>query len=203
MTVRLALFDLARNWRLDPAATRRLQHLAGFDREPNHLGRTLPRGLAVLGAALAGFGILLWIAANWPTLGRVARFGLLQAAVLAAGLGAWRLPRARPALGLATLLSIGALLAFFGQTYQTGADAWQLFALWAALAVPLCLGVRGDTVWTPWAVVAMTGVSLWTWSHGVSRWGASSDAATAVHATGWALGIAVVLAMAPGARRRR
>ena len=37
---------------------------------------------------------------------------------------------------------IAGLLAFVGQTYQTGADAWQLFATWAALALVWALGRR-------------------------------------------------------------
>ena len=47
-------------------------------------------------------------------------------------------------LGLLALLGIGGLFAYFGQTHQTGADPWQLFALWAALVLPLrlaCVGV--------------------------------------------------------------
>ena len=40
-------------------------------------------------------------------------------------------------MGLLAMLGMGALFAYFGQTYQTGADPWQLFALWAALSLPL------------------------------------------------------------------
>ncbi len=41
----------------------------------------------------------------------------------------------KAALLLATLL-LGVFLALFGQTYQTGADPWQLFANWALLILP-------------------------------------------------------------------
>ena len=77
---------------------------------------------------------------------------------------AWR-PAARAPLALLALLGIGGLFAYFGQTYQTGADPWQLFAWWAALALPLCLGVRSDVLWAPWAAVAVGAISLWVHAH--------------------------------------
>ena len=39
------------------------------------------------------------------------------------------------------------LLATIGQTYQTGADAWQLFAVWAALGVFWAIASRAALVW--------------------------------------------------------
>ena len=39
------------------------------------------RGLATAAAGLTGFGLVLWIAANWDALGRSGQFSLLQAAV--------------------------------------------------------------------------------------------------------------------------
>jgi uncharacterized membrane protein len=168
MNLRLALYALAARHALDAGRTRQL--LAELDDEPPSLARWLPRGIAVLAAGLGGFGVMLWIAANWDTLGRFGRFGLLLGLVLAMCAGAlWR-PVARAPLGLVALLGIGALFAYFGQTYQTGADPWQLFALWAVLALPLCLGARSDVLWAPWALVVMTGISLWTHAHLGHRW---------------------------------
>jgi uncharacterized membrane protein len=45
-----------------------------------------------------------------------------------------------------------------GQAYQTGADAWQLFALWAALAVPWALAGRAPPHW--WLVLAVGNLAL-------------------------------------------
>lgn len=65
------------------------------------------------------------------------------------------------------------MFAFFGQTYQTGTDPWQLFALWAALTLTLCLGVRHSVLWMAWVMVALTAAELyaqvqtsrlWWWS---------------------------------------
>ncbi|WP_372526415.1 DUF2157 domain-containing protein [Piscinibacter sp.] len=200
MNLRLALYELAALHRLDAAATDRLQRAAGLNDEPVALAQMLPRGVAVRAAALGGLGIILWIAANWDTLGRFGRFALLQGVVLAMCAGAlWR-PAARAPLGLLALLAIGGLFAYFGQTYQTGADPWQLFALWAALALPLCLGVRSDVLWAPWALVVMTAISLWVHAHTGHRWRVEPHDLQA-HAIGWGAAALLVAALSTPWRR--
>lgn len=84
---------------------------------------------------LAGLGLFMGIASNWNLMGRPGHFALMQGLVLATGVGATLIPRARAPLGLLALLAIGALFAYFDQTYQTGSDPWHLFALWSALAL--------------------------------------------------------------------
>jgi len=42
---------------------------------------------------------------------------------------------------------LGALMAYFGQTYQTGADPWQLFFNWALLGLPWVLISRFSPLW--------------------------------------------------------
>lgn len=163
-------------------------HLAG---EPAQLARWLPRGLAVTAAALGGFGLVMWIAANWETLGRFGRFALLMGFVGVMGAGAALRPAARAPLGLLALLGIGALFAYFGQTYQTGADPWQLFALWAVLALPLCLGARSDVLWAPWALVVVTAISLWTHAHLGHRWRVQPEDLR-THALAWLLAVLLV-----------
>jgi uncharacterized membrane protein len=168
--------------------------------EPAGLARWLPRGLAVLAAALAGFGLVMWIAANWDDLGRFGRFALLMGFVGVMGVGAALLPRARSSLALLTLLGIGALFAYFGQTYQTGADPWQLFALWAVLALPLCLGARSDVLWAPWALVVVTAISLWTHAHLGHRWRVEpQDLGT--HAVAWLFAAGLVAALSRAFQR--
>ena len=191
MNLRLDLYDLAARHRLDAAGIRRLQELAGFAAEPPGVAHWLPRVIAVLAAALAGFGLILWIAANWDTLGRVGRFALLQGAVLAAGLGALLRPAARVPLALLAMLGIGGLFAYFGQTYQTGADPWQLFALWAVLTLPLCLGLRSDLLWSPWALIVMTAISLWVHAHTGHRWRVEPGD-LAAHLAGWSAALLVL-----------
>lgn len=162
MNLRLAILTLAAKYDLSAAAGAELKQLADLGAEPPTLSRQLPVGMALLGAALGGLGILFWIAANWESLSRFGRFALLQATLICMLVGAWQRPSARVPLSLVGFLVCGGLFAYFGQAYQTGADPWQLFALWAALTLPLCLGVRHDALWTAWAVVALTAALLWS-----------------------------------------
>lgn len=200
MNLRWALHALADAQGLDDTRRRRLLQLGGAGREPAPLVRTLPRGLAVLAAALVGLGVVMWIAANWEALGRPGRFALLMALVGATGLGAALRPGARAPLGLLAFLGIGGLFAYFGQTYQTGADPWQLFALWAALALPLCLGVRSDVLWAPWSLVVMVGISLWTHAHLGHRWRVEPGD-LAVHGWAWLAALATVAALSAPLQR--
>jgi uncharacterized membrane protein len=144
--------------------------------------------------------VILWIAANWQDLGRMGRFVLLQGALLAAIAGAAAMPKHRAPLALAAFLCIGGLFAYFGQTYQTGADAWQLFALWAVLALPLALGTRSDVVWAPWTLVASVGISLWIHAHIGHAWSVRSED-FGVHVIGWAACMALLVAMSSVAHR--
>ncbi|MBA3057033.1 MAG: DUF2157 domain-containing protein [Gammaproteobacteria bacterium] len=162
--------------------------------EPATLAVWLPRGVAVLAAALGGLGVVMWIAAHWDSMGRLGHFALLQGLVLATGAGAALIPRARAPLGLLALLGIGGLFAYFGQTYQTGADPWQLFALWAALALPLCLGARSDVLWAPWALVVMTAISLWVHTYSGHRWSVQPGQLQ-VHLLAWTATLTLVGAL--------
>ena len=176
MNLRVAILALADRHNLTPDAGRRLKELAALDAPPPSLLRYLPFGMAVLAAVMAGLGIVFWVAANWEALPRTARFALLEATVLVTLLGAWRVPAARIPFALLGFIACGGLFAYFGQTYQTGADPWQLFALWAALTLPLCLAVRHDVLWVAWVIVALTAAQLlaqvrsngWWWNTEIS-----------------------------------
>jgi len=194
MNQRLALYATAAEQGLDAAATTRLEHSAGLHTPPARLMQRLVPGLAVLAAVLCGLGLVFWIAANWDGLGRFGRFALLQGTLVVMALGAMARVGARLPLSLLAWLSTGALLAYLGQTYQTGADAWQLFALWSALTLPLALALRSDVLWAPWALVAMTAVATWLQAHTGHSWRAAPHD-LAAHLVGWgcALGLCVAL----------
>ena len=185
MNLRLSLYALAAEHQLDADGSARLERLAELGEPPTQLARWLPRGVAVLAAGLVGMGVIVWIAANWDTLGRTGRFALLQALVGVMCVGAFARPALRVPLGLLAFLATGGLFAYFGQTYQTGADPWQLFALWAALTLPLCWSVRSDALWAPWALVVMTAISLWVHAHTGHRWRVQPEDLQA-HLIGWA-----------------
>ncbi len=225
MSLHEQLYQYTSQGGLDASSARRLWQLSGQGLAPQRWMWWLKCGAAALAAGLVGFGIMLWVAANWDTFTRTERFVMLEALLGLAVLGAvivvpppvfsiktaatvpgggatdrWispaRLhsPAASPvasALALLAFLTLGGLLAYFGQTYQTGADAWNLFALWAALAVPLLLAVSSDLLWMPWQVVTSLAISLWAHTYGGREWSVVPQTLP-VHATALALSAVLV-----------
>jgi uncharacterized membrane protein len=165
MTTRLALLDFIARTTMDAKQASRLWRLAGFEGMPPRALERIPLGLTIAGAGCAGLGLIFWVAANWALLSRFQQFTLLQLLVLAPCIWLATYARGRAAMGLLVLVATGGLFAYFGQTYQMGADPWQLFAVWAALALPLACCARTDTVWAAWALIALVGIALWERVH--------------------------------------
>ncbi|MGO4305169.1 DUF2157 domain-containing protein [Cupriavidus sp. RAF12] len=128
---------------------------------PSHWHQWLDRTLLILGTALLCAGVIVFFAFNWQALHKFTKFGLLAAVLTAlAALAALRPTgdmAGRAALAGAQVMG-GVLLAVIGQTYQTGADAWQLFALWTLLAVPWALAARAAPHW--WLPLVVGNVAL-------------------------------------------
>lgn len=133
----------------------------------------LDRVLLYMGAVLLGAGVIFFFAFNWQDLGRYAKFALVQAPIPVALAFAWKLGLDRAA-GKAALLAaalvMGALLALVGQTYQTGADTWELFAAWAAAILPWVLLARFPALWILWLLLANVALTLYFTTFGF--WGA-------------------------------
>jgi uncharacterized membrane protein len=196
MNVRFGILELAKRHRLDSPALASLWKLARLGEQPLKLLVWFRHGLGYMAGLLGGLGLIFLVAANWSTFSRAGQFSLLELLTLSACASAAFVSRARSALALLALLSIGALFAFYGQTYQTGADPWQLFALWAALAFPLALAARSDVVWVAWIVVAMSGVEAWTVA--LDGWSRRSD--ITIHVAAMAMSAALCALTWPGLR---
>ena len=122
-------------------------------------------GLALwMGAVFLAAAVIFFFAYNWKELGHFTRFGIVELLLLAAILASWRLGLERmsgkAALLLATLL-VGALLALVGQTYQTGADPWELFATWAIFVLPWVVIARFAPLWLLWIALVNLSVSFY------------------------------------------
>ena len=162
------------HWRadgaLDDAAWRRARELSGKGPAPDLWRAFLEHTTLWLAVALLGAAIICFIAANWEHLGRFACLYGLQAVMVLAALAAWRLDLTRPAGQAALLLAgilLGGVLALVGQTYQTGADTWQLFALWTALLLPWTIAGASLPIGLLWSLVA--NVFLWLYIEEHSR----------------------------------
>lgn len=121
------------------------------------------RLLNAAGVGSLGAGVIFFVAANWTQYGIFGRFAIIQLALIACVAVAWWRPPpstiGESTVALAALLS-GALLALFGQSYQTGADVYELFFIWALLITPFALATRSGATWAIWFVVANIGLAL-------------------------------------------
>lgn len=120
------------------------------------------RLLRLAGALSLAAGIVFFVAANWEALAVLGRFALLQAVLVACVAAAvWRpppQPLGRYALLLA-FIATGSLLALFGQTYQTGADVYELFLTWALLGLAIVAAGQWSVTSAAWVLVL--NVALW------------------------------------------
>lgn len=104
----------------------------------------------LFGVLLLVSGVVMFGAYNWQALHRFHKLGILQLLIV----GTWTVSRLRAhdskvstALLWGACLLVGALLAVFGQIYQTGADAYTLFLGWSLLIAPWCLAGRSNLIW--------------------------------------------------------
>lgn len=115
-------------------------------------------------AAQAVAAIVFYFAANWWGMAPAAKVGLIDLLlVLCAAAAAWAPPAsfARSTWAVAGAVLSGVLFGVHGQIWQSGADAWELFALWTALAALWAALARSDAVWALTAILGMT--ALWLW----------------------------------------
>jgi len=132
--------------------------------------------LWITGSLALVVALLFFMAYNWQAMGPMFKFGLLQGSLLLAVFLYWlwssvlvqrfHLTRATIELGqtiarLVIALLVGGLLALFGQTYQTGADPWQLFALWSLLVSLMVITSGQPVLWAFWSVLINVALVLY------------------------------------------
>ena len=158
--------------------------LSGIYPDNNNWKRFIEYGLLFLGVLALAASVVFFIAYNWDALGRFAKFGLLETLiVLCIGVYWKTYPGAQAlethdhknekyglygqlALFLASIF-VGVLLAFYGQTYQTGADTWELFLTWSLLIIPWVLIAGFAALYLLWLALINTAIILYyTTFHG-------------------------------------
>lgn len=127
-----------------------------------------------LGVLLVTAGVIFFFAFNWNEIDRLTKFALAEAlVVIALGFIWWsgvdRLT-GKAALVGASLL-VGALFALIGQTYQTGADSFELFGTWAAAILPWVLVSRFNLMWLVWLLLANLAVVTYFYALGIFAFG--------------------------------
>ncbi|WP_319530900.1 DUF2157 domain-containing protein [uncultured Cohaesibacter sp.] len=120
--------------------------------------------LLAFGTGLILSGIVFFFAFNWASIPDLAKLGMIEAGVIAAAVGSWLMTLDRligRLLLLVASMLVGVFLATFGQIYQSGADPWQLFALWALLITPWTILSRLSALWLIWFGLLNTAIYLW------------------------------------------
>ena len=152
-TTRSTLLHWAEQGRISPEDLQRALTLTGTLPTATDWRDFLDQLLLWYGTMMLGVGIIFFFSYNWNDLGRYTKFGLVEALMIAGliALG-WlevsRLSGKAALLGLSLL--VGVLFVLIGQTYQTGADTFELFALWAAAILPWVLVARFAALWIFW-----------------------------------------------------
>jgi uncharacterized membrane protein len=154
---------IAANYSLDEAGVSTMLEIAGASPDRADVRIFLARS-AGIGAVLSlAAGVVFFVAANWSRIAVFGRFALLELLLLAFVAIALVKPPPRFVGRAAVLLAFvatGALLALFGQTYQTGADVYELFLTWALLGLPFAIVARWGVVSAAWVLVLNTALLL-------------------------------------------
>ena len=148
---------------LKPGDAPRALAIAGLTPKLSDWRNFLSTLLLWTGIILVASGVIFFFAYNWQSLHRFGKFALAEIIFAAALIAAWQFGIERPA-GKAALLGAalltGALLALLGQTYQTGADTFELFAFWAVLILPWVIAARFAPLWLMWIGLLNLSVSM-------------------------------------------
>ena len=106
--------------------------------------------LGFWGALFFAAGVICFFAYNWADMHHFLKFALIASLILiSGGIAIWRGLDSLPGnagLLLASLCA-GPLLAVYGQVYQSGADAWELFRAWTLAMLPLACVGRQAALW--------------------------------------------------------
>lgn len=141
----------------------------------------LQKSTLSLGFLLLASAGVCWIAANWAQASVFQKLAGAQTLLVVLVLITWRLMYASGAgkvqrfslsdgvTGLAAVAT-GGLLALVGQIYQTGADPWELFFLWAVLLIPWLLVMRTVFLGVLCAVLLNVAAALYLDIYGALSW---------------------------------
>lgn len=128
------------------------------------------RALLLVGSCLLLSGIVFFFAFNWAEMRAFLKFALIELAMAGCLLAAWRVGIDRlggKVLLLSASFLVGVFLAVYGQVYQTGADAYELFAGWAALIAGWVFLSRFAGLWVTWLALVQLAITLF-WRQNVA-----------------------------------
>ena len=117
-----------------------------------------------LGVIFCGSSLIFFFAYNWDAMGKFAQFALAEMAIVVSIAVYVKLDKqsiAGKACLLLASLFVGALLALVGQTYQTGADTYELFTVWAIAITLWVVLAQLAALWLFWLLLINVAVNLY------------------------------------------
>ncbi len=165
------IIQWAESIQFEPENINQIIHIAEAEPKPTDWINFLKTSLLWSAMLSICCGVIFFFAYNWQDISRFTKFALVETVMLVSTLAYIRIASTKM-LTSATLMAMslltGALLALVGQTYQTGADPWQLFATWALLILPWALIASASSLWILWMVLVNLSVLLYLEiSHGI------------------------------------
>ena len=160
---RARLHALAEIDALDDGELERGLNILGLRPTKASWGQYLYWHALIVGVVLLAAGTIFFVAANWSALGPFARMGTVGGAMVLATLAGGFLgdSLAGRAASLLGGLLFGPTLAVYGQVYQTGADPWELFALWTLVMAAYGVVTRFSGAWVLTLVLLHICVFAW------------------------------------------
>lgn len=119
--------------------------------------------ILAIGSGLFLSGVIFFFAFNWNEIPRFGKFGmillLLLVTVVLSVLTSVKEFVRKIAL-LSSSIVVGVLFAVFGQEYQTGANAYDLFLMWCIVIIPWTMVSKFTVQWLLFAVLTNTTLTL-------------------------------------------
>ncbi len=120
--------------------------------------------LLFLGITLILSGITFFFAYNWASMSPIIKLSIIQVGLVTCLFGAFfysldNLPG--QLLLLCASIFVGVFMAVFGQIYQTGADSYQLFMMWAVLILGWTLISKFSSQWALFLIISNVFLMLW------------------------------------------
>jgi len=153
---RNTLQHLIKNNRISQDNIERSVELAGMTFQRDNFFIFLRLVLLWVGALSLIIALMMFMALNWDELGKFTKFLMVELSMLLSVVIYYfsdKYQQLQKILLMVASISLGIFLALIGQTYQTGADPWQLFAFWALLMTPWAVIAKSSSLWILWIIL--------------------------------------------------
>lgn len=149
---------------LDVRAYERALKIIGFTPNAGKWNRFLSILLLVLGAGFSVCGIYFFFAYNWADMHRFVKLGIIETIIIGLVISTSVISLEKLTGKIILTVAgavIGALLAVYGQIYQTGADSYMLFLSWTILMAGWVFISRFTPMWLIWILLINTSLYMY------------------------------------------